>query len=373
VESALAARGLREPTGYQPVRYGQTGQVYERARARDPESAMWADPVPPKMTVYQARSGAPDYYGLSPSALGEGVKEIEMVSSHTTPSAMRDAVRRGGETSLLFGVPNARYPAGELPQRMDAYGFEPAWTSGFSTEFKPPSAELRAAWRTQGWKPGDPLPPVQYMMRPTTRGAARTIPRYDVMSDVSLPAEVRQARGPLPEAVLPTVPSQMDRSPSPLVPGGARRPGVTLEHRSPVQGLTELDPQKVGTGSLGQDRARRAAYPESFVPRSYTTRDRGAIEDRFRGLPTYEGRAIEDRLYDLSADPWKFRAQADAVAGGDRMLATNLAEKAVRDTGFAGVYYSQHPNPAMRDTVALFEAQPVRPRAAASAAAVKKK
>lgn len=354
-----------------PERY--KADVYKRAASLDPESPLWSDPVPPKMKIYQDKTGEDVYYGLAPSVVSPEMQEVEMVSSKMMPRAMPDAVQRGGETSLLFGVPNKQFPAGELPQRTDAYGFEPVRTEGFSTTFDPPSSAVKEAWATQGWQPGDPLPPVQFMMRPTTRGYPRTIPHYDPDLDITLPTAVRQARGRLPEESVHGVPVQTDRSPSPLVPFGARRPGETLEHRSSVPGLTRLDPQKVGTGSLGQDRARQRDYPESFVPRSYTTREGGTIEDRFRGLPTHEGLAITDRLYDLSADPWQFAAQARVAAQGDQTLATNLAERAVRDAGFAGVYYSQNPNPASRDTVALFEPLPVRPRVAATPAWKKKK
>lgn len=150
-------------------------QVYERARSLDPESPLWANPVPPKLDVYQAKSGADDYYGLGPGYEWPNIKEIEMVSRRTSPAAMRDAIKRGGETSLLFDVPTSE----NLPNTMRPYGFEPAWEQPYNMDYGAPDEALRGAWQTEGWRPGDPLPGVKFMMRPTTRVAPRVIPRYE--------------------------------------------------------------------------------------------------------------------------------------------------------------------------------------------------
>lgn len=150
-------------------------EVYERARSLDPESPMWANPVPPKMDVYQAKSGADEYYGMGPGYEWPTIKEIEMVSRRTTPAALRDAVKRGGETSLLFDVPTKE----NLPNTLRPYGFEPAWEQPYNMDYGAPDAALQGAWQTEGWQPGDPLPGVKFMMRPTTRVAPRVIPRFE--------------------------------------------------------------------------------------------------------------------------------------------------------------------------------------------------
>lgn len=165
-----------------PARY--KAAVYERARALDPESALWANPVPPEMDVYQATSGADEYYGLGPGYANPSVTEIEMVSRQTSPDALRDAVRRGGETSLLFDVPTAE----NLPKTLDPHGFESAWAEPYDMAYGPPSPELQAAWQTQGWRVGDPLPGVKFMVRPTTRPAPRVIPRYARSAPVRAPS-----------------------------------------------------------------------------------------------------------------------------------------------------------------------------------------
>lgn len=170
-----AARHVFPESEFVRVPERSKAQVYERARSLDPESPLWSNPVPPKLDVYQAKSGADDYYGLGPGYANPSVKEIEMVSRRTSPAAMRDAVRRGGETSLLFDVPTSE----NLPNTLRPHGFEPAWEEPYNMEFGAPDEALQGAWQTEGWQPGDPLPGVKFMMRPTTRVAPRVIPRYE--------------------------------------------------------------------------------------------------------------------------------------------------------------------------------------------------
>src|SRR5262245_34908993 len=61
-------------------------EAYERARRLDPESGLWNDDALPQMDLYQAKSGEDIYYGLSPSPISPGMKEIEMVSRKNMPA-----------------------------------------------------------------------------------------------------------------------------------------------------------------------------------------------------------------------------------------------------------------------------------------------
>lgn len=105
----------------------------------------------------------------------------------------------------------------------------------------------------------------------------------------------------------------------------------------------------------GEERRRAATYPEVFVPRTYFTRKGGAVEPRFQKMRDYESSMTTDRLYDIGADPWEFRADAKKAAGTDPALAQTLLEKFVKDAGFAGYFNSTAERAISRDAIALFE------------------
>jgi len=210
-----------------------------------------------------------------------------------------------------------------------------------------------SAWRTKTREPGDPLPKVQYPMRPTTRPAARVVPRYETprASDVrasDVPLRVRPAVVPEP--------------PEALVPGATRRPAVTLEHRTNRAALESLDPERFGTGLAGAERARARDFRDDFVKRSYTTRAGGAIDDRFQQMAVHHGQVMADRLCGIGRDPWGFRARAESQATGDPRRIATFAERYAKEAGFAGYYDSRAERPSDRDTVVLFERSSVAPR-----------
>lgn len=149
---------------------------------------------------------------------------------------------------------------------------------------------------------------------------------------------------------------------APGSPASSTTPLVKLQHRSMVGDLAELDPQKYGSGQAGAERRRQLAYPSDFQNRTYFTREGGQVEDRFSKAPhVYNASIPEDRLYDLGTDPQGFLPQAATLADGDHAHTITLAEKLVKDAGYGGYHISTNENPAMRDSVAMFEKTPVTP------------
>lgn len=152
-------------------------------------------------------------------------------------------------------------------------------------------------------------------------------------------------------------PSDVPQPTSPGSPSSATTPLATLQHRSSIGGLTELDPAKYGTGQPGAELRRQASYPQDFVGRTYFTREGGFVEPRFQKLPhVYETSLPESHLYDMGKDPGGFGPIASAQAGLDNARAMTLAEKAVKDAGYKGYYNSTSSLP---DAVALFHKTPV--------------
>jgi hypothetical protein len=128
---------------------------------------------------------------------------------------------------------------------------------------------------------------------------------------------------------------------------------LTLEHRSTQPGLTELDPERYGSGLAGAELKRAQAYPNDFVKRTYFTVAGQPVEGRFKQMPVYGAQFPKGRLYDLGLDPEKFAAQLSDAIGDPARYAT-LLEKMAKDAGYEGIINSKHENPALAGTVALF-------------------
>lgn len=115
-----------------------------------------------------------------------------------------------------------------------------------------------------------------------------------------------------------------------------------LVHRSPTKGLTMVDPAFQGSGIPGQERARRAAFPDEFIPRSYWNTPESAVEDvvakATKDGDTYTGFIKKDALFDEQAR----EAEAQAILArlqeetSDPALLRTRFERALRDAGFGG-------------------------------------
>lgn len=149
------------------------------------------------------------------------------------------------------------------------------------------------------------------------------------------------ARGPQPH--LPT-----PRAPETSIP-------LRLEHRG-APDLDVVDPARYGTGQPSAERARQAADPEGFLPRSYYNRVGERPEARFEGKPVSEVDVPEH----LIATPEDWRAfvdeavQVQAQAGAhDAGRIANIAEQLAAVQGFEAI----EPTPG---TLEVFTPQRVR-------------
>lgn len=111
---------------------------------------------------------------------------------------------------------------------------------------------------------------------------------------------------------------------------------LQLEHRTsaPLRPGDELDPLKVGTGQLGEERERIAT--EGFLPRTYYTIKGQRVEGRFQGLPMLEGEVPQRTIYDMERDPLQLIPMAQQAGKGDRMLTRNIFDKLVESSNFDG-------------------------------------
>lgn len=154
--------------------------------------------------------------------------------------------------------------------------------------------------------------------------------------------------------------------------GPAATPRVKLLHRTNQPNLTELDPEKFGTGLAGEEVARAQAFPNEFPQRTYYTREHGQVEPKFSKLAhTYETEVDEHKLYDIGKDELGLVPKVQAMAHGSPGATSTYLERAILDSGFDGYFHSTHENPVMRDGVVLFKKQPVVETEASRVAAAK--
>lgn len=124
---------------------------------------------------------------------------------------------------------------------------------------------------------------------------------------------------------------------------------ITLEHRSGQEGLTSLEPTKQGTGQAGAEKQRQSAFPEDYIPRSYSTIVGGKVEPRFSGSKVYTTEVPKSKVYDFREDPLHLLAEAKAQTEGQHGRLPSVAEKLAHDKGFTTVTFDgntyQHTTP----------------------------
>ena len=147
----------------------------------------------------------------------------------------------------------------------------------------------------------------------------------------------------------------------PVMPDGK----VKLTHYSSVSDLRETDPSFYGTGISGEEAARKATYPGSWVDRTYfgvaVGRADGYTSEFPADTPSYQATVEAASLYDMNTDPDKLLdaalAQSITHEGADgnnlydHRKANTLYEKAIKEAGYSG-YYSRAPQGMV---AALFE------------------
>ena len=110
---------------------------------------------------------------------------------------------------------------------------------------------------------------------------------------------------------------------------------MALEHRSPISGLTELDPAKHGTNTgMSGAESRRRMEPD-YGPRGYLSKTGATnIDANLKKANVYDTEAAPKTVYDLTKDPMGLIAKAqEASKTGTNSVATTL-ERLVREAGF---------------------------------------
>lgn len=145
---------------------------------------------------------------------------------------------------------------------------------------------------------------------------------------------------------------------------------LQLEHRSTVDGLTEIDPAQWnnGKGMAGAERVLARDYPEHFQKQSFYNLKGSPIEKGLEHYPhTYEGLLPKSKIYDLGEDPLGLLQQARDIAGMDGRQIAALVPKLAKEAGFSGYINSKAEGDWAKGVVALFDKLPVQKRAAKAA------
>lgn len=131
-----------------------------------------------------------------------------------------------------------------------------------------------------------------------------------------------------------------------------------LIHYTTQEGLKELKPEFHGTGLAGAESARKKAYPELWVPRTYFG-TKGYEKEAALGDVRYKAEVSKGKLYDFQKDPQGLypsskELEAAGYAPFDNQAATSLYEKRIHEAGYEG-YINRDAN-----AVAKFTATPVQ-------------
>ena len=114
-------------------------------------------------------AGAEIYYGLKPikNHPVTAKPELDIVSvmnnesgapGVATPAVLLHAIENGATTLDAWDV------HGYLPDRYQRFGFQEIGRSAYDVQqYGEPSAALKSAWRTMGWREGEPYPDVVFM------------------------------------------------------------------------------------------------------------------------------------------------------------------------------------------------------------------
>jgi hypothetical protein len=152
--------------------------------------------------------------------------------------------------------------------------------------------------------------------------------------------------------------------------GGLNAPPVRadgrleLTHYSRHGALTEIDPKYYGTASAGDERARKQAFPEQWVDRTYYGLGVGQIggytREQMLGNQIYTTSLAPADLYDFRKDPDHIRLTVREQSFNES-LNTSIYEKNIQAAGYKG-YWVNHPSLGL--VAAVYEALPVETKQA---------
>ena len=147
---------------------------YAAAIKANPQAATLTDPDAMKGNR-KFSNGEGVYYSISPEGDMQGLVN-NSGKKGAIKAATEHAIAQGGKTLDAWDL--------YLPKQYEKYGFERTKSIPYDVkEYGEPSEELKAGWKQQGWKDGDPYPAVQHMKLKETPKAT---PETAKMSDTEL-------------------------------------------------------------------------------------------------------------------------------------------------------------------------------------------
>lgn len=166
LEATLGAFGVRaglDVNGFRPVRYGKNA-MFDAALKGNEGTGSLTQSAPEHL--FRHRSGDEVFYGLNTNPSGDVDAVAFMNNSQRrgmTPSVLADARQRGANVLDAWRVRSDKYPDGLLPTLYAREGWEITRVEPYDLRYGEPDESLKAAWRKQGWKDGQPFPDVVYM------------------------------------------------------------------------------------------------------------------------------------------------------------------------------------------------------------------
>lgn len=142
---------------------------YAAVRAQNTSGVSLSD-VPP--THFFKAVGREWYYGITGLAIQREQELVAVMNNDpkhrgALPFILADATRKGFTVLNAWNVRSAKYPDGLLATLYSRSGLVPFKTEPYDLAYGEPDVQLKAAWASQGWREGEPLPAVVYFRRPT--------------------------------------------------------------------------------------------------------------------------------------------------------------------------------------------------------------
>ena len=277
LEATLGAAGVRaglDVNGFRPVRYGKNA-MFDAALQGNEGAGSLTKSAPE--SLFRHRSGDEVFYGLNANASGDVDAVAFMNNSQRrgmTPSVLADARKRGANVLDAWRVRSAKYPDGLLPTLYAREGWTISRVEPYDLRYGEPDAALKAAWRKQGWKDGDPIPDVVYM-RPsgeagrlaqspdTSGGATANLDTSGATGQSSRPSPVQGSPSPnlttLGAVAAPVAAQAIPEDPNSdwdnyarvaLMGAGAMGMAASLRGKKPVLPYLERAPADVNEAGL---------------------------------------------------------------------------------------------------------------------------
>lgn len=132
---------------------------------------------------------------------------------------------------------------------------------------------------------------------------------------------------------------------------------LELVHYSPVSGLSEVDPNKMGSSGVRSGGQYKYGLPETKTSFHYIKGTEPEDVVTSGAKSKYKSSIHPQHLYDLHQDPKGLVNQA--VQENQGAWNTDMIFKKIKDSGYKGIWAPQADHPVIRGTVQLFHPHPV--------------